>query len=148
MSVTFDRLRELDVRRIPLFGHTLNGWTALEWAGAMCGEAGEAAWESRADDEMVCRFRLALLAFWHDEQDARPPTYQECRNWLCSIVANEDEDMKLAQAMLGFLKDTRDAEFWRRMYVRQRCGCVAKDCLTHGSYNPADVTRLRSEGVL
>lgn len=25
------------------FGHNLNDWTPLEWAGAMCGEAGEAA---------------------------------------------------------------------------------------------------------
>jgi hypothetical protein len=25
------------------FKHPLNGWSTLEWAGAMCGEAGEAA---------------------------------------------------------------------------------------------------------
>lgn len=40
---TFNDLRSLNVQRVPLFGHGLNAWNALEWAGAMCGEAGEAA---------------------------------------------------------------------------------------------------------
>lgn len=39
----FCDLRSLNVARVPLFGHTLDGWNELEWAGALCGEAGEAA---------------------------------------------------------------------------------------------------------
>lgn len=42
-GLTFARLRDVNTRRCPLFGHGLNAWNALEWAGAMCGEAGEAA---------------------------------------------------------------------------------------------------------
>lgn len=38
-----DRLQALSVQRSPLFGHTVYDWNPLEWAGAMCGEAGEAA---------------------------------------------------------------------------------------------------------
>lgn len=41
--LTFDALRAANVGRVPAFGHTLQSWTALEWAGAMCGESGEAA---------------------------------------------------------------------------------------------------------
>lgn len=41
----FKRLTEVNVRRcVNDFGHQLiEGWSTLEWAGAMCGEAGEAA---------------------------------------------------------------------------------------------------------
>lgn len=41
--LAFNDLRRLNVDRVPKFGHTLEGWNALEWAGALCGEAGEAA---------------------------------------------------------------------------------------------------------
>lgn len=37
-----DRLRKLNLERVPYFGHTLNSWSPLEWAGAMAGEVGEA----------------------------------------------------------------------------------------------------------
>lgn len=37
------RLKELNSERVSYFGHTLQGWNPLEWAGALCGEAGEAA---------------------------------------------------------------------------------------------------------
>lgn len=40
---TLARLRELNLARVHLFGHNLRDWSLLEWAGAMCGEAGEAA---------------------------------------------------------------------------------------------------------
>lgn len=43
MSSFFDRLRELNVARVPYFNHDLNDWSALEWAASMMGEAGEAA---------------------------------------------------------------------------------------------------------
>lgn len=41
--ISFQQLREVNVERCPKFGHGLNEWSVLEWAGAMCGEAGEAA---------------------------------------------------------------------------------------------------------
>jgi len=46
--LTFARLHEANVRRCQAprpqgFQHPLNDWSPLEWAGAMCGEAGEAA---------------------------------------------------------------------------------------------------------
>lgn len=43
--LTFARLRDANVRRCEApdgFNHPLAAWNALEWAGAMCGEAGEA----------------------------------------------------------------------------------------------------------
>lgn len=43
MALTFESLSDLNSRRVGLFGHGLNEWNELEWAGAMCGEAGEAA---------------------------------------------------------------------------------------------------------
>jgi NTP pyrophosphatase (non-canonical NTP hydrolase) len=43
MTLTFDQLRSVNLERCPMFGHGLKAWNALEWAGAMCGEAGEAA---------------------------------------------------------------------------------------------------------
>lgn len=40
----FEYLRTLNVRRCTReFEHPLESWSSLEWAGAMCGEAGEAA---------------------------------------------------------------------------------------------------------
>ncbi len=42
-GLLFAALRRLNVERVPFFGHTLEGWNPLEWAGALCGEAGEAA---------------------------------------------------------------------------------------------------------
>jgi NTP pyrophosphatase (non-canonical NTP hydrolase) len=40
----FSALREVNLRRcIDGFKHKLESWSVLEWAGAMCGEAGEAA---------------------------------------------------------------------------------------------------------
>ncbi len=45
MSLDFDTLRKRNVKRCnTAYGpHTLLSWNPLEWAGAMCGEAGEAA---------------------------------------------------------------------------------------------------------
>lgn len=43
MIDTLARLRVLNLNRVELFGHKLEDWNELEWAGAMCGEAGEAA---------------------------------------------------------------------------------------------------------
>lgn len=43
MSLSFDELRALNVQRCPMFGHGVRSWNPLEWAGALCGEAGEAA---------------------------------------------------------------------------------------------------------
>jgi hypothetical protein len=40
---TLARLRVLNLNRVELFGHKLHDWNPLEWAGCMCGEAGEAA---------------------------------------------------------------------------------------------------------
>lgn len=37
------RLRAFNIARVPFFGHSLNGWNALEWAAAACGECGEVA---------------------------------------------------------------------------------------------------------
>lgn len=47
-ELTIRELQEANVARCtaarPLgFGHALHSWSSLEWAGAMCGEAGEAA---------------------------------------------------------------------------------------------------------
>jgi hypothetical protein len=45
-QLTFNRLQRINELRCVApdgFNHPLNGWTELEWAGAMCGEAGEAA---------------------------------------------------------------------------------------------------------
>lgn len=41
--LTFDELRAVNVARCEEVFHKLDRWNALEWAGAMCGEAGEAA---------------------------------------------------------------------------------------------------------
>jgi len=41
--LTFDQLREQNVARCEEVFHKLNRWNHLEWAGAMCGEAGEHA---------------------------------------------------------------------------------------------------------
>ena len=35
-----------------------------------------------------------------------------------------------------------DATFWREMFVRAKCGCFAKDCAKHGSYDPNAVTKV------
>ncbi len=44
VPLTFEALRAVNVRRcVNDFKHTLESWSPLEWAGAMCGEAGEAA---------------------------------------------------------------------------------------------------------
>lgn len=44
MSLSFSDLRNTNVGRcIQGFKHPLKLWSPLEWAGAMCGEAGEAA---------------------------------------------------------------------------------------------------------
>lgn len=45
-ALDFDYLRRANVDRCTSptgFGHDLASWSPLEWAGAMCGEAGEAA---------------------------------------------------------------------------------------------------------
>jgi NTP pyrophosphatase (non-canonical NTP hydrolase) len=43
-SLTFARFQQTNVKRCTeAFKHELGDWTPLEWAGAMCGEAGEAA---------------------------------------------------------------------------------------------------------
>lgn len=40
--LTFRQLMEVNLSRVARW-HSLRDWTPLEWAGAMCGEAGEAA---------------------------------------------------------------------------------------------------------
>ena len=42
-AMRFDQLRAANVTRCEQVFHKLIEWNALEWAGAMCGEAGEAA---------------------------------------------------------------------------------------------------------
>jgi NTP pyrophosphatase (non-canonical NTP hydrolase) len=43
-DLDFKQLRKTNVRRcVRVFQQPLNDWTLLEWAGALCGEAGEAA---------------------------------------------------------------------------------------------------------
>ena len=43
-SLTFEKLREVNLRRcLTDFKHPLESWSPLEWVGAVCGEAGEAA---------------------------------------------------------------------------------------------------------
>src|SRR5687767_10056011 len=55
MGLDFDELQWTNVRRCEEVFHKLHSWSALEWAGAMCGEAGEAANKAkklkRIDDE-------------------------------------------------------------------------------------------------
>lgn len=41
-----------------------------------------------------------------------------------------------------------DGQFYREMFIRQRCGCLALDCVIHGSYDPDDLNRLEREGLL
>lgn len=42
MSGVLERLREVNQRRCEVaFGHTINSWSVLEWAGAAAGEMGE-----------------------------------------------------------------------------------------------------------
>lgn len=41
-SLTFQQLIEANLSRVEKW-HSLKDWSTLEWAGAMCGEAGEAA---------------------------------------------------------------------------------------------------------
>jgi len=44
MSLSFERLREVNVRRcVNGFKHTLESWSVAEWTNAMAGEVGEAA---------------------------------------------------------------------------------------------------------
>lgn len=38
-------------------------------------------------------------------------------------------------------------DFWKRMFTRAKCGCLALDCRVHGSYDPADVKRVQ-EAIL
>lgn len=40
---------------------------------------------------------------------------------------------------------TEDRDFWRRMALRSRCGCVYADCSLHGSYVPSDIERWEEE---
>ena len=72
------RLREMNVDRCEKsFGHGVDGWNVLEWAGAVCGEAGElanlckkvrrgdsimAAEQKVADEIADCVIYLDLLA--------------------------------------------------------------------------------------
>ena len=42
-ELTFERLREASVLRTEEVFHSVKAWNPLEWAGAMAGEAGEAA---------------------------------------------------------------------------------------------------------
>lgn len=43
-ALTFARFQAINVQRCTeAFKHELGDWSLLEWAGAMCGEAGEAA---------------------------------------------------------------------------------------------------------
>ena len=42
-SLTFRRLREQNSARCVEKYHKLDAWSTLEWAGALCGEAGEFA---------------------------------------------------------------------------------------------------------
>src|SRR5260221_328779 len=44
MSLSFAGLRTVNIKRcVEGFKHSLESWSVLEWTGAMCGEAGEAA---------------------------------------------------------------------------------------------------------
>ncbi len=44
MGMTFKQFQEANATRCPeAFKHPLGSWSLLEWAGAMCGEAGEVA---------------------------------------------------------------------------------------------------------
>lgn len=40
-----------------------------------------------------------------------------------------------------------EAEFWKRMTIRARCGCTGKDCALHGSYVGEDVDRVQQAQV-
>jgi NTP pyrophosphatase (non-canonical NTP hydrolase) len=47
-GLSFDELRAANIERTEAptprgWGHPLNAWSPLEWAGALCGEAGEVA---------------------------------------------------------------------------------------------------------
>lgn len=43
IRLEFAELRDANVERCEAVFHKLDEWNSLEWAGAMCGEAGEAA---------------------------------------------------------------------------------------------------------
>jgi hypothetical protein len=54
-----------------------------------------------------------------------------------------------ADKLIAVMKiDDMDPDFWKRMFIRERCGCLKDYCGQHGEYNPDDVDRLREEGVL
>ncbi len=43
MKLDLDRFQRLSLERLPAFGHEVDNWSLLEWAGAAAGELGEAA---------------------------------------------------------------------------------------------------------
>ena len=58
----------------------------------------------------------------------RPPVCRVCIETQAAKTAAEDRE--------------RARTFWPRMFVRARCGCVARDCATHGAYDTRDHDRL------
>jgi len=62
-GLDFKQLRETNVHRCEkVFEHPLDDWTLLEWAGAMCGEAGEAANVAKKLRRLTTRGKTKI---WH-----------------------------------------------------------------------------------
>lgn len=102
--------------------------------------------------EALCRYRLAAAAILYEDKVSRPPSLEECANWLRAIAANDEgDDLKMASEILrridDIMKADADAVFWKRMFTRLHCGCMAADCITHGAYDGADLDRLDRENV-
>lgn len=54
-----------------------------------------------------------------------------------------------ADKLIAVMKiDDAGDDFWKRMFIRARCGCIYQFCEKHKALDPEDMDRLREEGVL
>ena len=65
---------------------------------------------------------------------------------IASAYLGEDVVRRIFDARLAEMIRIPAVEesFWCGMFLRARCGCLAKDCVRHGAYDPAKVDRVMS----
>lgn len=77
-GLNFQALRNANTVRCEQVFHPVKDWSALEWAGAMCGEAGEAA-----------NLAKKIKRFETNTNTAKDPaTIEECRSLLAGEIAD------------------------------------------------------------
>lgn len=85
-ALTFAQLAEANARRCEDYFHPIKSWNSLEWAGAMCGEAGEAANIAKK----IKRIDTSALAIQVRDQDRRRQLLQDLGREVADTVIYAD----------------------------------------------------------